>query len=229
MNLPALLPLQRIARIGVPPASLEHYHVYEASAAAAALRSHRTGFDEAEPGVVGTQDNKRAEVYAWVNPVRPHVDGNGRSSWMYGALLKGPCTVSAGRDSVDLVPGDVFRLNDRQLHWTAGRCDSVCVFAGCWHQPRDEHAVTLLERGIAKLAAGVRNAPRAAPGFRFRRRDEVWASPDYKVMQMVSVDAAKRFDMDIALCKDCGGYADTVDDKYPYFLDHSCNACEANS
>lgn len=224
--LPALLSLQAIGRIEVLPAALEHYYFKEVSAATQALRATRVDHDHREPGVVGTQDNQRAELYGWVNPVAAHVDGRGSSRWMYGALLSGPCTIHCGRESIDVTPGDVFRLNDRQHHWTRGSCDSVCVFVGCWRTPCDTAAITQLQRGARKLANGVRNAPRAGPGFRLRRRDEVWASPNFDTMYMVSLQAVARFDMDIAYCKNCDDtYADSVDGHYPYFSDHYCERC----
>lgn len=222
MTLPALPSLQRVGSIPIPAAALNHLHTLEARAAVHVLGKS----DDRDAGVVGTQNIRRAELYGWANPVRPHVDGTGAPQWMYGALLIGQCQITTGVHTVCAEPGVVFRLNDRQLHWTQGAGDSVSVFVGCWDTPEDQKALQILERGVRRLASHVRTAPRVREGFRVRRKGEVYATCDFETYSIMASEVAKRCDAFVLTCCECDEPADRIDNQFPWSQEHYCRKCD---
>lgn len=216
-------PLLALRSIPVPDAALQHYNVHEASCCVQVLRKSE---DRLVGGVIGTKNTKRAELYGWANPVGRHVDGKGNARFIYGLLLSGECRVATDTHTIDLEPGDVFRLNDREPHWTEGAENSVSIFVGDWAGPCDDKACTILERGLRRLAAGVYQAPRAREGFRVRQEGEVYASLSGGDYRMVSASVAKRLDLWVLNCCVCEEPADRIDNHFPYFQEHYCNACD---
>lgn len=214
--------IQKVTSARIPMEAMRHRHVVETTMCLHVMDRN----EHTKETVIGTANTQRAELYGWINPVPAHVDDDDVPvMWMYGLLLKGACHIITNDSKVYIRPGDVFRLNDRVLHWTKGHGVSVCVFTGCFPEPRDEWAAQLLERGLRKLGNGVRSAPRSREGFRVRHPDEVYATGDFKSLSLVSRETAERWDMHIAECHKCGAPADTVDCHFPYFAEHWCRDC----
>lgn len=198
----------------------KHRNVSEATIAAGLIAKEK-GVENG--GVIGTKNTQRAELYGWHNPVAAHVDGEGDNPhWMYGLLIAGKCRIACGKEAVSITPGQIFRLNDRQRHWTAGRGVSVCVFVGTFEAPCDDKAIIILERGLSRLENGVRTAPRCGPGFIAMSKEEVWATNDFNRIHLVSRKLADRRGWHIEQCSSCDTRAVEIDNHWPYFSDNRC-------
>lgn len=182
-------------------------------------------------GVVGTANTRRAELYGWHNPVSPHMDNAESESYIYGGILsRGKMTrigcfdhVTGKIWHVEAGSGDVFRLNDRMLHWTEGGGVSLAVFAGEYDEPCDAEALTVLQRGVNRLAAGVRTAPRVSSGFRVPLEDECFATNDFHSIHLVSRKLASSRGWVVAQCANCLNPAVTLDRMWP--VDSWGNLC----
>ncbi|MAT93778.1 MAG: hypothetical protein CME59_14390 [Halioglobus sp.] len=197
---------------------MDHYHFWEARVCLSVLQKSE---DPQSMGVIGTTDNQRAELYGWNNPVKPHIDSLGGSHWMYGLLLSGNCSLSIKERTIDLEQGDIFRLDDSVRHWTEGRGQSICAFAGTWRTPADDTAVQTLTRGVQRLANGTWRAPRIGPGFRILQPGEVLATNDFNKSHTVPRTLADRRGWHILRCSRCLNPAVVLDDYWPYHNDNS--------
>ncbi len=206
--------------INVPRAVRNHRNFREAQAIAMALSD---GKGSHHGGVIGTSNNKRAELYGWHNPVAPHIDNPKSDTYIYGAVLSGGRLKKIGlidHDSgkvkyIRPAVGEVFRVNDRYTHWTEGGSSTVAIFVGEYSEPCDYVAIELLQRGLARLANGVRTAPRVSQGFRIPAYDECYATNDFKKTHLVHDDVAKRAGWVVAECG-CGNKAHRLDRLWPH-------------
>jgi hypothetical protein len=221
-------------RLTVPPSVRKHAYVKEAAITARAMLGSK---NSTNGGVIGTEDNRRCELYAWLNPVRPHID-DPVGKWMYAAVLvRSRCsgvwcldrdnskTGSKHYKSFGFV-GSVFRLNDSVAHWTEGNGITVAAFVGGFSEPADVEALTILQRGINRLASGARTAPRIRNGFRRPLPGEVWATNDFENVHAVRRSLAERRGWHIENCAVCGESAWEMDSHWPYHVDRNrCLSC----
>lgn len=213
--------LDIIGNLKVPNSVYRHRHYLEAKALS---RVMGRGKNSDHGGVVGTENNSRAELYAWHNPVRTHIDSTESDCWIYGLILKPGRNLSLGMINPDTgaihmerpEQGDIYRLNDRYPHWTEGTGGSVAIFVGCYPAPNDEKAVQLLERGLNRLANGVYQAPRASLGYRIMLDDECLATNDFSNAHMVRRELAEKRGWLIQECGLCDKPASKLDNHWPY-------------
>lgn len=217
-------PLELIARVHVPAAVECHRFVVEALTSTHKLQE--TSDDESHR-VLGTANNKRAELYGWSANVAPHSDGFG---YIYLApLTDGITTVFAECDgkthSIRLEKGAIVRLDDRYMHWTIDDRNRVCAFVGAFRRPDDRTAVAILTSCIEALAAGsYYDAPRVVPGFRSYGPDECLVPLEdmSDVTPMIVADAiagGRHYET----CSVCGAPATVLPRSWPYDLDSRCD------
>lgn len=214
--------LDMIGKMIVPPSVRTHRFFAECLAAIKVIETN-----ELRGGVVGTGNTKQPELYGWRPNVLPHVDKSGIVYFMPVVVNGG--TICAGDfdrnvyADFPLELGAVYRLDDREYHWTTDDSYTVCIFLGSFEQPNDYLAMQSLSAALAKLAAGeYYGAPRAGRGFRAVLADECLIdngdSYDYKLL----TDATKDNDL-ILTCsvKDCNDTAVFADRYYPYFAEQN--------
>lgn len=214
-------------RLQVPPTVRRHRFFIEAQACCMALRKGR---NETNGGVIGTEDKGRAELYGWLNPVRTHID-DPVCKWTYGCVLSrqrlqkiGCIDPAKGHHYfAHAFAGQVYRIRDDYPHWTEGGGITIAICAGGFDEPDDFRALTILQRGIQRLANGVYTAPRVRPGFRFQLDDECLADRFDGRPVMVRRKTAERFNWLVPTCaeEDCGEPAHELDHHYPYFSDQN--------
>jgi hypothetical protein len=217
-------PLELVASIDVPAAVEGHRFVLEALKSTHKLRDVS---DDETQKVLGTANNKRAELYGWAANVVPHSDGFG---YIYLAPLNdGVTTVFAECDgrthSMRLMKGMIVRLDDRCTHWTYDDRTRVCAFVGAFKRPDDPTAVAVLTSCIAALAEGsYYDAPRVTPGFRSYGADECLVPLDdmSDVTPMILSDAIAG-GRDYETCSVCGAPATALPRSWPYDLDSRCD------
>ncbi len=206
--------------VKIPRAVRDHRNFREAYAIATALMD---GKGVSHGGVIGTSNNNRAELYGWHNPVAPHIDNPKADTYIYGTVLSRGKLKQIGLIDHDsgkvkyIQPGvgEVFRLNDRYTHWTEGGGSTVAIFVGEYSEPCDYVALELIQRGVNRLANGVRTAPRVSPGFMIPAEDECYATHDFEKTHLVHDDVAKRDGWVIAECG-CGKKAHRLDRLWPH-------------
>lgn len=211
-------PLSCIGSIEIPPAALDHRHIMEAEAATMVVNDGRI---ERVIGTTNKPGHPVVELYGWAPNVDSHADETG---WMYFCpLLVGRSIVSAwekgkplgNRHRVLLRVGNVYRLNDFVMHWTADRRPVVALYCGVFRMPDDGLAMSLLQDGVNELSTGGRFAPRVSPGFRIRFDDECFAEVDGR-KALIPISEAKQRGALIATCIKCDAYADHVDHSWPW-------------
>lgn len=215
-------------KLDIPRSVKSHRYYLEAAVVAGVLGNE--GKNDTHGGVIGTANSQRAELYGWHNPVSTHMDNIGESRYMYaGVIARGRMSAVACIDPesgivIRVHPeiGDVFRLDDSFPHWTEGGGCSIAVFTGSYDRPCDVDALYLLQRGVNRLANGVRTAPRVSSGFRVLGDDECFATNDMTNVHLVSRKLAEKRGWLIAECG-CGKPADTVDRVWP--IDSHGNDC----
>lgn len=219
-------PLERIGEVAVPLAVLEHFHVKEAAALVSVVQDNRER-------IIGT-DNKsepHAQVYGWGRNVEKHIDDTG---WVYIAPLSLKRSILMARRSAKeqcrefLRVGHVYRLDDRAAHWTRDSGNAVCLLAGVFKEPTDTAAMAMLERGMAQLASGDKDAPRVAKAFRVPKGVECYAVDYQGAVVLVEVDEALRRRWLIAECSrsGCQSFAYQVDTMFPYHSE--ANLCRTH-
>ncbi len=217
---PSLPPLAVVGRLEVPARALEHYYVVEAHACASILTDGR----ERIVGTTNEPGKEHLELYGWAPCVQPHIDDFG---WTYimplrfqlsrvSARLKG-CAVSLW-----LRRGEIYRLDDRVVHWTSDSGPACAMWVGIFKRPADRHAVEMMREGLRLLARGSRAAPRVKMGFRCPAAWECWVDTP-QGRDLVPLAEAKRRGLLIATCVECDKPAYSVDRLFPYH--HEMNRC----
>lgn len=182
--------------------------------------------------VIGTANTQRTELYGWRNPVDPHRDSRKeqKRTVMYFCLLSGGTTIFCRDDDGNEYqatpePGEIVRLVDKFVHWTAGDGDCIALFMGVFFRPNDEHVIKVMSRGLARLSKPkVYFAPRSVASDGILRNDEVYAAHEfgseyYKLRRV----AAARANLDILTCKICCETAVKIDKFWPYDDEHRCH------
>lgn len=192
--------LQVIGKLHVPQSAKDHRFVLECLAAARTM--------EEGPGVLGTEDSGRPELFGWQPNVKPHVDMTGFVYFMPIISNGGFVCVSEfeGEEEICLPIqcGTVYRLDDRECHWTRDDSITVGLFLGSYDEPNDAGAMALLSAGLSALCDGLYyETPRVGFDFRVVMHDEclVQIGKSYEY-QLIS-DAEKN-SQSIVHCSQCG-------------------------
>jgi hypothetical protein len=216
-----------VGDIEVPAKIKKHQFVHEALATTAMLAAKHD-----EYGVVGTANTIEAELYGWRANVGRHVDCTGLVYFMPIVLPKssrvytddGHVWTPPGRAPYKrLKLGRVFRLNDYYFHWTRDTGPVVCLFAGSFEEPANDHVIGLFREGLQKLATGDRTAPRVSDGFRTMFSWECFALADGGGERM-PIKEARRRKLIIVQCSLCDKKAVRLDSRFPYFWNN--NRCD---